>query len=112
MTNKELFYAAAATTFIAGILHLEIVLVYFALMSVDFTIFFIVSGLVQLFWVTPVIKRWNKPWHFVGIGGTVVLIIMYIIAVPGSGRHQIGELDIAIEVFQIVFIILCSAIIT
>ena len=35
---------------------------------------------------------------------------MYIIAVPGSG-HPIGELDIAIELFQIVFIILCSVII-
>ena len=45
-----------------------------------------------------------------GIGGTVVLIIMYIIAVPGSG-HPVGELDIAIELFQIVFIILCSVII-
>jgi hypothetical protein len=40
----------------------------------------------------------------------VVLIIMYIIAVPGSG-HPVGELDIAIELFQIVFIILCSVII-
>ncbi|MGA9219490.1 MAG: hypothetical protein WBZ50_12680, partial [Nitrososphaeraceae archaeon] len=57
--------------------------------------------------VVPVIKRWSKAWHYVGIGGTVVLIIMYLIAVLGSG-HPIGELDIAIELFQIVFIILCS----
>ena len=35
---------------------------------------------------------------------------MDIIAVPGSG-HPVGELDIAIELFQIVFIILCSVII-
>ena len=58
----------------------------------------------------PVIKRWSKAWHYVGISGTVVLNIMYIIAVPGSG-HPVGELDIAIELFQIVFIILCSVII-
>jgi hypothetical protein len=45
---------------------------------------------------------WNR-WD-------VVLINMYIIAVPGSG-HPVGELDIAIELFQIVFIILCSVII-
>ena len=32
---------------------------------------------------------------------------MYIIAVPGSG-HPVGELDIAIELFQVVFIIQCS----
>ena len=79
-------------------------------MPVDLTIFFIVSGLAQLFWVIPVIKRWSKLWYYVGIGGTVVLIIMYLIAVPGIG-HPVGELDIAIELFQIVFIILCSVII-
>jgi hypothetical protein len=45
---------------------------------------------------------WNR-WD-------VVLINMYIIAVPGSG-HPVGELDIAIELFQIVFIIPCSALI-
>ena len=110
MTNKALFYAAAASTFIAGVLHLAIVPMYFTLMPVDLTIFFIVSGLAQLFWVIPVIKRWSKPWHYVEIGKTVVLIIMYIIAVPGSG-HPVAELDIAIELFQIVFIILCSVII-
>ncbi|MGB7676838.1 MAG: hypothetical protein WBL54_09980 [Nitrososphaeraceae archaeon] len=110
MTNKALFYAAAASTFIAGVLHLAIVHMYFTLMPVDLTIFFIVSGLAQLFWVIPVIKRWSKLWYYVGIGGTVVLIIMYIIAVPGSG-HPVGELDIAIELFQIAFIILCSVII-
>ena len=110
MTNKALFYAAAASTFIAGVRHLAIVPMYFTLMPVDLTIFFIVSDLAQLFWVIPVIKRWSKPWYYVGIGGTVVLIIMYIIAVPGSG-HPVGELDIAIELFQIVFIILCSVII-
>jgi hypothetical protein len=110
LTNKALFYAAASSTFIAGVLHLAIVPMYFSLMPVDLTIFFIVSGLAQLFWVIPVIKRWSKAWHYVGIGGTVVLIIMYIIAVPGSG-HPVGELDIAIELFQIVFIILCRVII-
>ena len=35
---------------------------------------------------------------------------MDIIAVPRSG-HPVDELDIAIELFQIVFIILCSVII-
>ena len=49
MTNKALFYAAAASTFIAGVLHLAIVPMYFTLMPVDLTIFFIVSGLAQLF---------------------------------------------------------------
>ena len=110
MINKSLFYAAAASTFIAGILHLAIVPMFFTQMSIDIIVFFIVSGLIQIFWIIPVIKRWIKPWYYVGIGGTVILIIMYLIAVPGSG-HPVSQLDIAIELFQIAFIVLCSIII-
>ena len=110
MTAKALFYAAAASTLIAGVLHLAIVPMFFTQMSIDTTIFFIVSGLAQIFWVIPIINRWSKPWYYVGIGGTVILVIMYLIAVPGSG-YPVSQLDIAIELFQIAFIILCSIII-
>jgi hypothetical protein len=111
LTNNSLFYAAAAaSTFIAGVLHLAIVPMFFTQISIDITIFFIVSGLAQIFWVIPVIKRWIKPWYYIGIGGTVILVIMYLIAVPGSG-YPVSQLDIAIELFQIAFIILCSIII-
>jgi uncharacterized membrane protein YuzA (DUF378 family) len=110
LTAKTLLYGAAACTLIAGVLHLAIVPMFFTQMSIDVTIFFIVSGLAQIFWVIPVIKRWIKPWYYVGIGGTVILIIMYLIAVPGSG-YPVNQLDIAIELFQIAFIILCGIII-
>ena len=110
MTAKALFYAAAASTLIAGVLHLAIVPMYFTQMSIDTTIFFTVSGLAQIFWVIPVIKRWSKLWYYIGIGGTAILIIMYLIAVPGSG-YPVNQLDITIELFQIAFIILCSIII-
>jgi hypothetical protein len=45
------------------------------------------------------------PWYYIGIGGTIVLIILWIIAVPGGG-HPIGGTDVTIEVFQIVYIVL------
>jgi uncharacterized membrane protein YuzA (DUF378 family) len=105
-----LLYAAAACIFIAGVLHLAIVPMFFAQMSIDVTIFFVVSGLAQLFWVVPTIKKWSKPWFYVGIGGTVILIIMYFVAVPGSG-YPISPLDLAIEASQIIFVILCTIII-
>lgn len=105
-----LLYAAAACIFIAGVLHLAIVPMFFAQMSIDVTIFFVVSGLAQLFWVIPTIKKWSKPWFYVGIGGTVILIIMYFVAVPGSG-YPISPLDLAIEASQIIFVILCTIII-
>ena len=73
---KTLYYGAAATTAIAGILHLiqgSNVLGF----NLNFGIFFIVSGLAQLFWVLPIIRRWGLPWYYVGIGGTIVLIILF-----------------------------------
>ena len=108
MTSIILFYAAAAATFIAGVLHLAIVPMFFTQMPINVMVFFIISGLAQLFWVIPVIKIWSKIWYYIGIGGTAILIILWIIAVPHS---EISELEVAIELFQIVFIILCSIII-
>lgn len=110
MTNKAIFYAAAACTFIAGVLHLALVPMFFTQLTLDVTIFFIVSGLAQVFWVIPIIYKWSNFWYYFGIGGTVVLIIMYLVAVPGSG-YPVSPLDVAIELSQIVFIILCTIII-
>lgn len=110
MTIALLLCAAAACTFIAGVLHLAMVPMFFAQLSIDVTIFFVVSGLAQLFWVIPTIKKWSKPWFYVGIGGTVILIIMYFVAVPGSG-YPISPLDVAIEAAQIIFVILCVIIV-
>ena len=107
-SNSILFYAAAACTFIAGALHLAIVPMFFTQMPLNVIAFFIISGLAQIFWVIPVVKRWIKPWYYVGIGGTAMLIILWVIAVPHNG---LSGLEVAIELFQIVFIILCSIII-
>src|ERR687883_1213474 len=106
--NQILIYGSAVSTFIAGILHLALVPMYFDKMPTNVTIFFIIAGLAQLFWIIPVIKRWSNIWYYVGIGGTAILIILWIIVVPHNG---ISELEVAIELFQIVFIILCTIII-
>jgi hypothetical protein len=112
---KALYYAAAATTAIAGILHLiqaSNVLGF----NLNFGIFFIVAGLAQLFWVLPIIRRWGRPWYYVGIGGTIVLIILYVITRmpdnPITGRGgPLSPMAIAIEVLQVAFIGLTVAII-
>ena len=110
MTERVLLYSAAVSTFIAGVLHLALVPMFFKQMTLDVMIFFIVSGLAQLFWVIPTIKKWILPWYYIGIGGTIVLVILWITAIPGSG-YPIHETDVAIEVSQIAFIILCVIII-
>jgi uncharacterized membrane protein YuzA (DUF378 family) len=110
LKNQILISGAAASTFIAGVLHLTIVPMFFNKMPANVTIFFIISGLAQLFWVIPVIKRWSNIWYYIGIGGTVILIILWIIAVPARGL-AVSELEVAIEFFQVVFIILCIIIV-
>jgi hypothetical protein len=112
---KALYYAAAVTTAIAGILHLlqaSNVLGF----NLNFGIFFIIAGIAQLFWVVPMIRRWGMPWYYVGIGGTIVLIILFAITrIPGNpitGRGApINPMAIAIEVLQAAFIGLTVAII-
>jgi len=103
-TNKVLFYVAAASTFIAGVLHLAIIPMFFTLTPIDVTIFFLVSGVGQLFWVIPILKRWSNLWFYIGIGGTAILIALFVIAVPGRGL-QVSGFEITIELVQIVFII-------
>jgi hypothetical protein len=105
---KVLYYAAATTTAIAGILHLiqaSNVLGF----NLNFGVFFIVAGIAQLFWVVPIIRRWGLPWYYVGIGGTIVLIILFVITRmpdnPITGRGApINPMAIAIEVLQAAFI--------
>jgi hypothetical protein len=104
-TFKGLVYGAAASTLIAGVLHLALVPMFFNQMTPDVIIFFIGSGLAQLFWIIPTIKRWIYPWYYIGIGGTIILILLWIIAIPGSG-YPIGGMDVAIEISQIAFVIL------
>lgn len=110
-----LYYVAAATTAIAGILHLiqaPSVLEF----SLNFFIFFSVVGIAQIFWVVPMIRKWGRPWYLIGIGGTIVLIILFVITrMPGNpitGRGgPVSPLGLAIEVFQAAFIGLSIAII-
>jgi hypothetical protein len=112
---KALYYAAAAATAIAGILHL-IQASNSLGFSLYFGIFFIVAGIAQLFWVVPMIRRWGLPWYYVGVGGTIVLIILFVITRmpdnPITGRGApISPMSIAIEVSQAAFIGLTAAII-
>jgi hypothetical protein len=110
-----LYYAAAGTTAIAGILHLMLVPNIIG-RNPNSGIFFIISGVAQIFWVIPMLKRWGIIWYYIGIAGTIILIIMWAITrMPGNpitGRGgPISEMAIAIEVFQIAYIIITSIII-
>lgn len=110
-----LYYGAAICTCIAGILHLS--LVPNAIDSnINNAILFLVGGIAQIFWVLPMIKRWGRVWYAVGIAGTVILIGLWVITRvadnPITGRGgPISERAIAVEVFQIAYIIITALII-
>ena len=114
MNTKWLYYSAAGTTAIAGILHL-ILAPNMLNFNPSSALLFFVGGAAQLFWVVPMIRRWGRVWYCVGIGGTLVLIAIWIITrLPGNpltGRGgMINEMGIAVEIMQWAFVGLTSAI--
>ena len=115
-TTTPLYYAAASTTTIAGILHL-IVASNVIQFSINNGIFFIVAGMAQIFWALPMVKRWGRIWYYIGIGGTIILIILWIMTrlpnnpITGEIPFPIDEVGIIIEILQIAYIILTAMII-
>ncbi len=108
-----LLYAAAATTLIAGILHLTKVVDTIGSGDVinNADILFLVGGIAQVFWIIPILRQWGKTWYFIGIAGTFVFVLIWVITripdnpITGKGG-SISEEAIIIQVFQIAFIIL------
>ena len=114
-----LLYAAAATTLIAGILHLNKVIDTIssgeAIGNAD--ILFLGGGIAQVFWVVPIIRQWGRTWYSIGIAGTAVFVLLWAITRipenPITGRAgPISTEAIIIQIFQIAFIILSIIILT
>jgi hypothetical protein len=77
--NRVLFYVAAATTMIAGVLHLAMIgpplkPINFPMELLPYTDgLFIISGITQIFWAVPMALRWNTRWFYAGLIGTIAL---------------------------------------
>ena len=69
-------FVAAATTVIAGILHLMMAPMSLS-REVDEGILFLVGGMLQVFWAVPVIKQWCRVWQIIGIVGTIAFTILW-----------------------------------
>ena len=109
MSIKWLLVTAAVSTFIAGVLHLTLVSNSIG-RNPWIGIFFLVGGIAQIFWVLPTIKNWGRIWFYIGIAGTLVLIIMWAMTRmpdnPITGRGApINNIGIATEIFQIIYIV-------
>ena len=108
--HKSLYYCitAAATTGLAGILHIVLGLAAIGKAPFFGILFFIVAGLAQIFWILPMVKRWGRIWYYIGIGGTVLLIILWaIVRLPnitsGTGFPLNWE-DISIVFLEITYV--------
>ncbi len=115
------FIAAAAATGIAGIVHLLMPLYFVPPMLQHFAtrpwnpIFFLGSGIAQIFWILPMIKRWGRIWYYVGIAGNIAFIILYVVTrVPGNpvtGRGGGTDIvDLTCEIAQVAYIIITALI--
>jgi len=116
-TNRTLLYlGAAACTGIAGILHLMFVPSSITA-GIQYTTLFLISGLAQIFWVLPMVRRWGRIWYIIGFAGTAVLVGLTGYVVVESFKNPqltppgVLELAIAIEIFQISYVIITAVII-
>jgi hypothetical protein len=117
ITKRSLLYwGAAVCTGIAGILHL--MLVSGSINShLEYATFFLISGVAQIFWVVPMVKKWGRTWYAIGIAGTLVMVgltgyvIVNIVENPQSAPPGISEMAVAIEVLQVSYVIMTGIII-
>jgi len=77
--------------------------------------FFLGSGIAQIFWILPMLKRWGKPWYYIGIGGNLGFIILYVITLlpgnPVTGRGGNVDITAAIcESAQVAYIVITATI--
>jgi hypothetical protein len=116
-TNRTFLYLGAAVcTGIAGILHLMLV-PSSIIAGIEYAALFIISGLAQLFWVLPMVKRWGRIWYIIGIAGTAVLVgltgyvVVDTVKNPQLAPPGVIELAVAIEMFQISYVVITAIII-
>jgi hypothetical protein len=63
------------------------------------------------------IKRWGRPWYYIGIAGNVGFIILYVITrfpgnpVVGRGR-DVAAIDMVCELAQVAYIVVTAVILT
>jgi hypothetical protein len=112
------FIAAAAATAIAGIVHLYMPFAHLRMFeNIPMVTFFLGSGIAQIFWILPMIKRWGRIWYYIGITGNIAFIILYVITrFPGNpvnGRGgDVDAVDMICELAQVAYIAITAVILS
>ena len=124
LSDKRMQYLtalAAATTLLAGILHLAMIGPFhkppnFPMEMLPFSdLLFIISGGAQVFWTIPMFLGWGIRWYYAGIIGTAGLVILLAasrIANPMTGHAlQNNSIGYLTEIVQIAYMIITGIII-
>src|ERR1044071_10509593 len=92
---QYLFIAAAVATAIAGIVHVYMPLSHPRMLgNLPVATFFLASGIAQIFWILPMIKRWGRIWYYIGIAGNIAFIVLYVITrFPGRSEEHTSDLQ-------------------
>ena len=112
---------AAATTLLAGILHLAMIGPFHKPSNFPWEILplsdllFIISGGAQVFWTIPMFLGWSIRWYYLGLVGTAGLVILLAasrIANPMTGHAlQNNTIGYLTEIVQITYIVITGIII-
>jgi hypothetical protein len=112
------FIAAAVATATAGIVHLYIPFAFpMVFENLAVAIFFLGSGIAQIFWILPMLKRWGRLWYYIGIVGNAGFIILYVITLfpDNPVTRKGGSVDITAlicELGQVAYILITVAILS
>ena len=124
LSDKRMQYLtvlAAATTLLAGILHLAMIGPFHKPSNFPWEILplsdllFIISGGAQVFWTIPMFLGWSIRWYYLGLVGTAGLVILLAasrIANPMTGHAlQNNTIGYLTEIVQIAYIVITGIII-
>jgi len=120
--NHALFYIAAATTVIAGILHLMMIgpsmkPLNFPMELLPYTDgLFLISGIAQIFWAIPMALNWNTRWFYAGLIGTISLTSLIALTripneITGIALQDKNPMALLTEVMQTSYIVITLTII-
>jgi hypothetical protein len=115
-TSRVLFYVAAATTMIAGVLHLAMIgpslkPINFPMELLPYTDgLFLISGITQIFWAVPMALRWNTRWFYAGLIGTIALTSLIALTripneITGIALQDKNPMALLTEVMQTTYIV-------
>jgi hypothetical protein len=114
--NHVLFYIAAATTIIAGILHLMMIgpsmkPLNFPMELLPYTDgLFLITGIAQIFWAIPMALNWNTRWFYAGLIGTIALTSLIALTripneITGVALQDMNPMALLTEVMQVTYIL-------